>query len=77
MFGIMDKDYIIKDGTVTFPEGMKYEQSSYMYWAGYGNFRNIEYERFPDAQLKDTMLKIIKTDSKYPKHEGFFRTILP
>lgn len=79
MYGIQNKDYIIKDGMVTFPEGMDYEKSSYMYWDGYWNFRNIEYERFPEVQESENMfnnkkayMDYIGTKTQYPRHEGFY-----
>lgn len=75
MYGIEGKDYVLKNNYPTLPEGMDFNNRTYLHWDGSWTFSNIEY--FPI--LKDENgneiegpKKFLDKNSKYPPHGALY-----
>jgi putative aldouronate transport system substrate-binding protein len=75
MYGIENKDYVLKDGYPTLPEGGEFQDRSYMYWDGYWSFNNIEYMLGESASREDGAVnpkEFLDKNTKYPPHGAFY-----
>lgn len=75
MYGIEGKDYILKNNYPTFPEGMDFNNRTYMYWDGYWAFNNIEYTPvFKDESGNEMegLKEFFDKNSKYPPHGALY-----
>jgi putative aldouronate transport system substrate-binding protein len=75
LYGIEDEDYILSNGIPSFPQGMDYFNSSYMYWDGNWAFRNLEYmmdESISGGSEIATFREFLDKYSKYPPHGAFY-----
>ena len=75
MYGIENKDYVLQNGFPMFPEGMDYQNRSYMYWDGNWAFTNIEYSTpspAPDGSAAVNPREFLDKNSKYPPHGALY-----
>ena len=75
LYGIENKDYVIRDGSPVFPDGMDYQNRTYMYWDGYWAFTNIEYSTpysAPGGNAAANPREFLDKNSKYPPHGALY-----
>lgn len=74
-YGIENKDYVLKEGYPVMPDGMDFNNRSYMYWDGNWAFDNAEF--LPSAKDMygsglDTMSDFLNKYSQYPPHRALY-----
>lgn len=75
MNGIEDKDYVLKNGYPSLPEGTEFKDRTYMHWDGSWAFNNIEYEiSSPTVQENGSLspMEFLDKYTKYPPHGALY-----
>lgn len=72
MYGREGIDYVLKNDYPVLPEGMDYNDSTYMSWRGSWAFRNIEFLMPVNKGNKFSYMDFIDKNSKYPPHGAFY-----
>lgn len=75
MYGIEGKDYVLKKNYPILPEGMDFNNRTYLYWDGSWAFSNIEY--FPvifddNGNEIEGPKQFLDKNSEYPPHGAFY-----
>lgn len=74
-YGIEGSDYVLKEGYPIIPDGMDFNNRTYMYWDGNWAIENAEF--FPSVKDGygagiDTMTAFLDKYTKYPPHGAFY-----
>lgn len=75
MYGREGKDYVLNNNYPTLPEGMDYENRTYMYWNGHWAFENIEYLpviKDKNGNEMEGQKEFLDKNSKYPPHGALY-----
>lgn len=75
MYGIENRNHVMRNGYPVLPEGMNYRDRTYMYWDGYWAFQNPEHIAGPAVDPKGTRVDekgFLDEYSRYPPHGAFY-----
>lgn len=73
MYGIENKDYVLKNGVPNLPDGAKFQDRSYMYWDSSWAFQNLDYSDMGStASGSGSMREFLEKSTKYPPHRAFY-----
>lgn len=70
-YGIEGTDYVLRDGVPTLPDGMDFDNRSYMYWDGSWALGNLAYtdhlaaDKTPDGEPQDSYRTFLDKNSRY------------
>lgn len=73
-YGIEGEDYILSGDIPSYPQGMDFFNSSYMYWDGNWAFENMEYipESLDAGTGTESYREFLDKYSDYPPHGAFY-----